>query len=110
MVYRVIVQVSDLEKVKAALISCRNLLEDISNIQLEVVFNQTAVKALTKGGEYESDVNEFIRRGVLIVACRNAMRLNNINEGDLISGVTTVNSGVGEIVRKMANGWLYLRL
>ena len=110
MTYRVIAQVSDLEKVKAALVSCRNLLEDLGDVQLEVVFNQTAVRALAKGSEYASDVNELIGMGVIVVACRNAMRLSNINEGDLISGVTTVNSGVGEIVRKMANGWLYLRL
>ncbi len=110
MVYRVIAQVSDLDKVKAALISCRNLLEDISDVQLEVVFNQTAVKALIKGGGYEDDVSELIRRGVVIAACRNAMRLNSVNEDDLINGVVIVNSGVGEIVRRMADGWLYLRL
>ncbi|WP_291999903.1 DsrE family protein [Caldivirga sp.] len=110
MVHKVVAHVSDLEKVKAALISCRNLLNDVSDVQLEVVFNQTAVKALVKGSEYEDDINELIRMGVLIVACRNAMRLSNINEGELINGVVTVNAGVGEIVRKMADGWLYLRL
>ncbi|ABW01962.1 DsrE family protein [Caldivirga maquilingensis] len=108
--YRVVAQVSDLDKVKAALVSCRNLLEDLGNVQLEVVFNQMAVRALVKGSEYEGDVDELIKMGVLIVACRNAMRLNNINEGDLINGVAIVNAGVGEIVRKMADGWLYLRL
>jgi intracellular sulfur oxidation DsrE/DsrF family protein len=108
--YRVIVQVSDLDKVKAALISCRNLLSDLGSVEVEVVFHQTAVKALIKGSEFESDIKGLMDNGVKVVACRYAMRLNNIDYDDLINGITAVNTGVGEVVRKMAEGWLYLRL
>ncbi len=48
--------------------------------------------------------------GVTIVACRNSMRSRNITEDQLIDGVKIVNAGVAEIVRKQAEGWVYLKL
>lgn len=108
--HRIIVQVSDMDKVNNAIASCRNLIDDIPEAEVEVVFHQSAIEATIRGSPVEPDVMDLMRRGVKVVACRNSMRARNISEGELISGVSIVRAGVGEIVRRQAEGWIYLRL
>jgi len=43
-------------------------------------------------------------------ACENMMRRQNVVKADLLPCVTTVDSGVAEIVRKQEAGWSYLRI
>ncbi len=110
MVHRVVVQVSDLDKVDGALISCRNLLDDMPDAEVEVVFHQSAIEALRRGTPREGGVRDLMARGASIVACRNSMRARNMGEDELIAGVSIVKAGVGEIVRRQAEGWIYLKL
>ena len=110
MVHRVIIQVSDLDKVDGALVSCRNLLDDMPDAEVEVVFHQSAIEAVRKGTPREESVRDLMARGASVVACRNSMRTRNIGEEELITGVSIVRAGVGEIVRRQAEGWIYLKL
>ena len=48
--------------------------------------------------------------GVVFAACENTMRRQNVGKADLLPFVTTVDSGVAEIVRKQEAGWSYLRV
>ncbi|MFP3211614.1 MAG: DsrE family protein [Thermocladium sp.] len=108
--HRIIVQVSDADKVSNAIVSCRNLIDDMPDAEIEVVFHQSAIEATMRGTPVEPDVMDLMRRGIKVVACRNSMRARNINEEKLINGVSIVKAGVGEIVRRQAEGWIYLRL
>jgi hypothetical protein len=47
---------------------------------------------------------------VKVIACRNSLKAQGITESSLVKGVKIVNSGVGEIVKKQSEGWIYLRL
>lgn len=107
---KVVVQVSDLNSVPQALKSCRNLLSEVPDAVVEIVFHQTAINALVKGKGFDDEIRGFVERGVVIAACRNSMRDRGIRIEDLVDGVTVVNSGVAEIVKKESEGWLYLRL
>jgi intracellular sulfur oxidation DsrE/DsrF family protein len=44
------------------------------------------------------------------VACENAMRAHHILSSDLLSGVTTVPSGIVELVRKQEAGYAYVKV
>lgn len=107
---RVVVQVSDINNVDQALTSCNNLINEIPDAEVEVVFHQSAINAVVRGSTVEDRIRDLMRRGVTIVACRNSMRSRNITEDQLIDGVKIVNAGVAEIVRKQAEGWVYLKL
>lgn len=109
-VLKVIIQVSDINNVVQSLKSCRNLINEIPDAVVEVVFHQSAIGAVVKGSSFENDIKDLMSRGVIVVACRNSMRDRGIKESDLINGVTIVNAGVAEIVKRENEGWTYLKL
>jgi len=109
-VLKVVIQVSDINNVVQSLKSCRNLINEIPDAVVEVVFHQSAIGAVVKGSSFEDDIKDLISRGVIVVACRNSMRDRGIKESDLIDGVTIVNAGVAEIVKRENEGWAYLKL
>ena len=47
--------------------------------------------------------------GVRFVACRRSAQRLGLTPDDLLPQVRLVNSGAGELVRKQAEGWAYLR-
>ncbi len=46
---------------------------------------------------------------VKFTACEVSMALFNIKKDQLITGVTTINNAVSEIVKKHGNGWAYIK-
>jgi intracellular sulfur oxidation DsrE/DsrF family protein len=48
--------------------------------------------------------------GVHFVACENAMRAHHILKADLLPGVTSVPSGVVELVRRQEAGYAYVKV
>ena len=47
--------------------------------------------------------------GVRFVACENTMRKKKVGKEQLLPFVTTVDSGVAEVVRKQEQGWSYIK-
>ena len=106
---KVVVQVSEREKIQQAVKSIVNLINDLGDEleEVEVVFHQSAITATTD----EASVKPLLQsEKVSVVACRNSLGAQGISESSLVRGVKIVNSGVGEIVRKQKEGWIYLRL
>jgi len=67
------------------------------------------VNVLRKNSIYSQRVEKLIKTGVNFAACKNTTRAMNIQKKDLIEGVEIVSSGVGELIRKQSQGWLYIR-
>ena len=47
--------------------------------------------------------------GVGFIACENTMRKKKVGKEQLLPFVTTVDSGVAEVVRKQEQGWSYIK-
>ncbi|BFI75589.1 DsrE family protein [Sulfurisphaera ohwakuensis] len=107
---KVVVQIKDFDKVPQALRSVINLYNDIKDAEIEVVFHQSAIKALLKDSETRSIIEDLTKKNILIVGCENSIRSQNLSHDQLIPGIKIVTSGVGEIVRKQSEGWIYLAL
>ncbi|MBW9141105.1 MAG: DsrE family protein [Candidatus Aramenus sp.] len=107
---KVVVQVSDYNSLTKAIRSVNNLRNEMPEAQIEVVFHQDAIKGLTKDSEYKDAIRELLSKGIDVMACRNSMNAFSLKEEDLLGNVKVVKSGVAEIVRKQAEGWIYLRL
>ncbi|MCY0873365.1 MAG: DsrE family protein [Acidianus infernus] len=109
--YKVIVQIKDEERVPQAIRSVINLYNDLKgDAEIEVVFHQSAIKALVKGNSNEDYVKKLLSSGINVVGCMNSINALNLNVESLIKGISIVQAGVGEIVRKQAEGWIYLSL
>ncbi|RXH56647.1 DsrE family protein [Granulicella sibirica] len=78
--------------------------------EVEVLAYGPGIDVLKKGASTASDLADLEKIGVHFVACENAMRMHHIAKADLMPGVTSVPSGVVELVRKQEMGWSYVKV
>lgn len=76
---------------------------------VEVLSYGPSIPILAKGSPVAKEIADLEKQGVHFVACGNAMRAHHIAEADLLPGVTSVPSGVVELVRKQEAGYIYVK-
>ena len=100
------------EQWTAALNNVENLRKAFGsdNTQVEVVGHSKGLGImLSKNVELADRMKKLAEGGVVFAACENSMRKKNVTKADLLPFVTTVDSGVAEVVRKQEAGWAYLK-
>ncbi len=100
------------EQWTAALNNVENLRKAFGadNTQIEVVGHSKGLGLmLSKNVELAARMKQLAEGGVVFAACENSMRKKNVTKADLLPFVTTVDSGVAEVVRKQEAGWAYLK-
>jgi len=112
--YRVVFHLDEPGKGRAnqVLRNIENLIDDLgeNNVEIELVANGGGVKALVKGPESHAEqVEKLMVKGVHFVACAHSLSALGIDKGSLLEGITVVSAGVGELVKKQAEGWAYIR-
>lgn len=81
-----------------------------TNLSVEVVVHGKALDFLVAAKSHlVSDIEQLTQKGVVFNACENTMGKYGITKQMLIPSVTTVPSGVGEVILKQEQGWSYLR-
>ena len=81
-----------------------------TNTEVEVVGHSKGLgMMLAKNAELAERMKRIADGGVVFAACENTMRKKNVTKADLLPFVTTVDSGVAEVVRKQEAGWSYLK-
>ncbi len=93
-------------------------LNNVANVQqafgpdateIEVVAHGNGLGFLLKTDEVLKErMQQLASSGVTFSACENTMKKKNVSKEDLLAFVTTVDSGVAEVVRKQEAGWAYL--
>lgn len=86
-----------------------NLLDDLGGIPVEVVTHGSGIGLCLPGSPHAEAVQALMARGVVVAACENTLRSQDMDRGRLAEGVVTVPSGVGELVRRQHQGWAYVR-
>ena len=88
-----------------------NLLTDLGDqVQaVEVVANGPGLDMFLSGAESAPMVESCRERGVVLSACANTLRSRNLDRSALLDGVEVVSSGIGQVVRRQADGWQYVR-
>lgn len=80
------------------------------NTEIEVVAHSNGLGFLLKSDEaLKERMQQLGSSGVVFSACQNTMKKKNVTKGDLLPFVTTVDSGVAEVIRKQEAGWTYLK-
>jgi intracellular sulfur oxidation DsrE/DsrF family protein len=111
-VHRVVFQVTkgettDQEQVIGQL---NNILRALPNAEIEVVCHGTSLPLVLQAkSEVKEGITDLLSRGVVFAACENTMRRAKATKEDLIPGVTTVPSGLAEIIIRQEQGWAYIK-
>lgn len=112
--YRVVFHLDEPRKGRADQVfrNIENLLDDLgeNNVEVELVANGGGVKAFVKGPDSHAEqVERLAAKGVHFAACAHSLSQLEIARDTLLESVEVVSSGVGELVRKQAEGWAYIR-
>jgi uncharacterized protein len=96
---------------KATLETVRNLRKAMapSPVEVEIVCRGPAVSQLLKTSTLATRVDKAAHQGVRFVACGNTLKALHLHPSSLVPGVTVVDAGVAELVRKQEAGWAYLK-
>lgn len=87
-----------------------NLLDDetVETDDVALVSNGGGITLLTEDSPQREAIETLQERGVAFKQCSNTLTDIDIDEDDLIDGVELVSSGVGEIARLEAAGYVYI--
>jgi intracellular sulfur oxidation DsrE/DsrF family protein len=110
---KTVFHVSTPDAAKIAVSKVQNLLADetIESDSVAVLFDAGgAIATLERGSDIADEVRELLVRDVEYRVCSNAVRNPAVDESNLIEGVKTVSSGVGELTRLQTRGYAYIRL
>ncbi len=112
--YKVLFHLDEAAKTRAELVlnNIDNLIADLGqeNVDVELVANSEGVTALLRvPSRLASRVEKLALDGVRITACANSLRQLGLTKDSLLERVEIVPAGVAELVRKQADGWVYIR-
>lgn len=109
--YNVVIGVSDKAKLDAALGNALNIQKEFgaSCVTVEIVNFSNTVTALTPMSPSATLLKDALKSGVELVACRNSLNKFHMTEDDLFPGITSVPSGVAELVRRQKQGYIYVQ-
>ncbi|MDB5965594.1 MAG: hypothetical protein JWQ72_2094 [Polaromonas sp.] len=109
----VVIQMSDNdpEKWNLALNNARNLQQDVgaANVDIEIVAYGPGINMLKLESASGSRIAEAMKANIKVLACENTMRGQKLTRDDMLGGISYVNAGVTEIMKKQNEGWAYLR-
>lgn len=107
---QVLVHLPEASKGEAVMRNMEHLLEEFGEeVAAEVVANSDGVKVLLITGPYGAEVRALAEAGVRFTVCAHSCRARGFTREDFPRVVTVVPSGVGEIVRREAEGFAYIR-
>ncbi|MCI0182204.1 MAG: DsrE family protein [Acidibacillus sp.] len=103
--HRVVIQWNESDQTKWPLMvnNIVHLLKAMPEAEIKVISFGPGIFAFHKERAIE------LPAGVQVGICQNTMRGTNTSEDQLITGIQVVPSGVAEIVKLQADGWIYLR-
>lgn|SRR5690606_4712468 len=110
--HKVIMQVTQADSAQQLVVvgQISNILKALPNAKIEVVCHSQGINLLVASqSKAVKHVKELIERGVVFAACENTMERKQIMKEDLLPGVTTVPSGMAELVLKQEMGWIYVK-
>ncbi len=99
-------------RLKLALSNIENLLTDLGEgeVSVELVVNGAGVKLfVTETCPVPNRIKKLVNCGVVFAICENSLAANNLGRDFLLDTVEFVTSGVGELVKKQAEGWVYIK-
>ena len=67
-------------------------------------------KNAAENPEMKAKLEKLHADGVVFAACENTMRRDKVEKKDLVEQATTVDSGVGEVIRKQGEGFSYIKI
>ena len=103
----------DAKKRNIAVKNMTNLMKDLGteNVEIELIAYADGITGFYfKGSDLEEKLTELHNQGVTLAVCSNTLKDKNISAEQLLPFIQIVSSAVGELTRKQAEGWSYIKI
>jgi len=110
--YKVLFHTDENIKLQLTLRNIKNLISDLGeeNLTIEVVLNSEAISLMYKSNNtYREEIKNLCNKKVSFSVCSNAMKAYGITKDILLKEAIIVPSGIGQIVKKQAEGYFYIK-
>lgn len=110
--YKIIFHVDEIGKANLTLKNIKNIIADLGeeNVRIELLANSEGIHMLMNPAvQYEAQIKELTSKKVTFAACANTMKEMGISKEALLDLAVIVPSGVGELVKKQAEGYAYIK-
>lgn len=112
--YKVIFHANEEEKINQIYNNIMNLMDDLEennkDLKIEIVANGQGVGPFRKDDkEYGEKVRDLLNMDVKIAICSNTLKKLDFKEDEFLKEIIFVRSGIGELVKKQAQGWIYIK-
>lgn len=88
----------------------RNIKKALPNAEIEGVCHSQGLPMLVASQtKVAKHIEELSQQRVIFAACENTMHRHKIKKEELVPQVTTVPSGLVEIILKQEAGWIYVK-
>lgn len=88
----------------------KNIKNALPNAEIEVVCHSQGLPLLITGQTMVAQqIEGLVNQNVNFAACENTMEKYKVTKQDLLPKVTTVPSGMAEIILKQEAGWIYVK-
>ena len=109
--YRAVYQLdsSDPKLINQTLHNMKNALDDPrlkGKLELELVVFSGGTVVFRKDQPYEADVLALQQAGVVLAQCANSMKAYKLTNDDMLSYISIVPTGNGELIIRQAAGWV----
>lgn len=112
--YKVIFHANEEEKINQIYNNIMNLMDDLEennkDLKIEIVANGQGVGSFRKDDKgYGERVRDLLNMDVKIAICSNTLKKFDFKEDEFLKEIIFVRSGIGELVKKQAQGWIYIK-
>ena len=114
--FKVVFHIDEMHKWALTLGNVKNFIKDIGTAEyyIEIVANAEAVKIFADSNEEEihellQEMERLAQHGIKIMACRNALQANVVQETDLPKYVSVVSAGITRLVTLQGQGYCYIK-
>lgn len=94
---------------QAALRNIANLYKEMPTTSIELVIQGAALSLVMQNTPLQPELLALQDKHLDIAVCENTMNAREVTLEQLISGVRTVPSAVGELVRRQEEGFAYIK-
>ncbi|MBD3750766.1 MAG: DsrE family protein [Sphingobacteriales bacterium] len=111
--YQAVLQLNsgDDKVIQGVLRNINNVLADSKlkgQIEIELVVFGNGIVLFMKDHPYEKQLLALKEKGVILAQCLNTMKAKNISKEQLFPFISYVESGIGELILKQKEGWVYI--
>lgn len=107
--HKVVFHIVERNKWGMVLKNTRNLKKSELETDIVIISVGESILDYSKDSNIVEDLNNAKDLGIKLIVCNNALNSFELAKEDLLEGVEVVASGMVEMVKRQADGYLYIR-